>query len=453
MTVIISILAFLVAIAVLIAFHEFGHFIVARLLGVRVLRYSIGFGRVLVSWQGRETEYAISAVPLGGYVKLLDEREGEVPEDERQRAFNRQPIWRRAAILSAGPAFNFLFALLAYWVVCMAGIPGIKPVVGQVPGGTPAAIAGVHEKDTILAVDGKATPTWQSAQLALLAAVVDKQPLQLRLQEPKGQGTRTVLLQYGDIKRLTRPGKLLSGLGLSPWLPPAPAIVGKVQPDGAAAHAGLQAGDRITAADGLAVTNLTDFIQRVRKRPGQRMMLTVERGSRTLHIPVVPQSEMEDGKPVGRLGVTLTAPAGYASELAATQRYGPVEALTQAAARTGQMLALTAVVSYRMVVGEVSLSNLSGPIDIARYAGSWAEAGLVSFLYFLALISISLGFVNILPIPLLDGGQLLYLGMEAVRGRPLSERAEAIGQRVGLSLIVLLVGFAVFNDLSRLIHS
>ncbi|HYW75021.1 MAG TPA: RIP metalloprotease RseP, partial [Gammaproteobacteria bacterium] len=220
MSVLISILAFLVAVSVLVAVHEFGHFIVARMLGVKVLRYSIGFGRILISWRPRGgTEYAVSAIPLGGYVKLLDEREGEVPPEERHRAFNRQAIWRRAAILTAGPAFNFIFALVAYWIVYMVGIPGIKPVVGPVAPNTPAAVAGVHEKDTILAVNGTHTSTWQATQLALLSAVVDKQPLRLRVEAPGTHAKRTVSLHYGDIKSWTRPGKLLSGLGLQPWQP------------------------------------------------------------------------------------------------------------------------------------------------------------------------------------------------------------------------------------------
>jgi regulator of sigma E protease len=454
MNVLISILAFLVAVAILIAVHEFGHFIVARMLGVKVLRYSIGFGRVIFSWRPRgETEYAISAIPLGGYVKLLDEREGEVPPEERHRAFNRQPIWRRAAILAAGPAFNFLFALVAYWIVYMAGIPGIKPVVGPVVPNTPAAVAGIHEKDTILAVNGSATPTWQSTNLALLSAVVDKRPLRLRLQSPDAGGERTVSLHYGDIKSLTRPGKLLSGLGLKPWEAPIDPVIDTVSPDSAAARAGLQPGDRILAVDGRGIKDWRDFVALITQSPGHRLMLAIERGQRRLQVPVVPESKMVDGKPAGHLGITAKIPAGYGRDMVAYQRYGPLAALGQAASRTGQIIALTAVVSYRMVVGQVSLANLSGPIDIAHYAGSWAQAGLVYFLYFLALVSVSLGFVNILPIPLLDGGQLLFLGVELVRRRPVSERAEAIAQRVGLSLILLLVGFAVFNDLSRLIHS
>ncbi len=454
MSVLISILAFLVAISVLVAVHEFGHFIVARMLGVKVLRYSIGFGRVLMSWRPRgETEYAISALPLGGYVKLLDEREGEVPPEERHRAFNTQAVWRRAAILAAGPAFNFLFALVAYWIVYVTGIPGVKPVVGPVTPNTPAAVAGIQEKDTILAVNGSPTPTWQSANLALLSAVVDKQPLRLQVQEPDKTGKRTVTLHYGDIKSLTQPGKLLSGLGLSAWEEPIPAVIGKVDHDTPAAHAGLQKGDRIIEIDGHSISDWKQVVGFIQPHPGQRLMLTIERGHKRLKVPVVPESKKIGGKSVGLLGVKVAIAPNYGKDLVAYMHYGPLDAIGQAAARTGQMIALTAVVSYRMVVGQVSLSNLSSPIAIAQYAGSWAQAGLVYFLYFLAIISVSLGFLNILPIPLLDGGQLFFLGVELVRRRPVSEQTEAIAQRVGLSLLVLLLGFAVFNDLSRLIHS
>jgi len=454
MNVLVSLLAFIVAIAVLVAIHEFGHFIVARLLGVKVLRYSIGFGKVLFSWRPRgETEYAISALPLGGYVKLLDEREGEVPEPERHQAFNRQPIWRRAAILLAGPGFNFLFALLAYWVVYMVGIPGIKPVVGTIKPDSPVAVAGLHEKDTILAVNGSATATWQAVRFGVLAAVVDERPLKLRIQPPGEGAARVVQVRYGDPKALTQPGDLLGGLGLTPWLPPVPAVLGTIDADGPAAHAGLQSGDRIVAVNGQPVDDATAFVNLIRSHPGRRLEFTLVRGNERLHLPVVPASTSSEGKSIGHIGVAIATPPDYARDLTAYMRFGPLDALGEGAARTGQITALTAVMVYRMVRGQASLSNLSGPINIAHYAGTWARAGLVPFLFFLALISISLGFVNLLPIPLLDGGQLLYLVIEMVRGKPLSEHAEAIGQRVGLSLIVLLVGFAVFNDISRLVHS
>ncbi|MGH8127788.1 MAG: RIP metalloprotease RseP [Gammaproteobacteria bacterium] len=454
MNVLISLLAFLVAVAVLIAFHEFGHYSVARLLGVKVQRYSIGFGKVLLAWRPRSgIEYAISAIPLGGYVKLLDEREGDVPEAERHRAFNRQPIWRRAAILLAGPGFNFLFAIIAYWIVYMAGIPGIKPVVGPVTPHSPVAVAGLQEKDTIIAVNGSATPTWQAVRIGLLSSVVDDRPLRLQVQQIDGE-RRTARIHYGDSKALlAQPSDLLDGLGLAPWAPPLAVVLDQITPDGPAAHAGLQSGDTVLAVDGQPVANWTVFQKQIRAHPGRRLEFTVVRNEKRLQVPVVPASIISDGKRVGHVGAGVVIPSNYGQGLIAYMRFGPLDALGEATARTGQITALTAVMVYRMVIGQASLSNLSGPIGIAHYAGAWAQAGLISFLFFLALISISLGFVNLLPIPLLDGGQLFYLVIEAIRRKPLSEYAEAIGQRVGLSLIVLLVGFAVFNDLSRLVHS
>ncbi len=452
MNALISIAAFLVAIAILIAVHEFGHFIVARLLGVKVLRFSIGFGRVLLARRGRSgTEYAISAIPLGGYVKLLDEREGEVAPADLPRAFNRQPVWRRAAILIAGPGFNILFAVVAYWVVFVVGIPGLKPVVGEVASGSPAARAGIVKHDTILAVDGRQTRTWQAVRLALLDGVVQERPLVLRVQGT-GNTQRLATLTYSDSKALTRPGGLLPGLGLSAWLPPIPAIVDKVEPRSPAAQAGLRPGDHVVAAAGKPVSDWQAFTTIVRAHPDQRMEVTIERSGKKITVPVTPERKEANGETFGLIGAAARMPADYLKGLRAEMRFGPAQSVPAALGRTGEVTALTAVMLYRMAVGQASLSNLSGPIDIAHYAGAWAQAGIVPFLFFLALISISLGIINILPIPLLDGGQLFYLGIELVRRRPMSLRAEAIGQRVGLSLIVILLGFAIFNDLRRLIH-
>lgn len=452
MNALISILAFLVAVAILITFHEFGHFVVARLLGVKVLRFSVGFGRRLLRWQrGNGTEYAISALPFGGYVKLLDERDGPVPPSELGRAFNRQPRWRRAAILIAGPVFNLLLAVIAYWVIFMAGIPGLKPVIGEVPAGTPASRAGLVARDKILSVNGERIHTWDSAQLALLDAVLAERPLVLRVAEPAG-GVRTVELHYGNSKALTRPDSLLSGLGLSVWYPPLAPVLGEIVADGPADRAGLQSGDRIVAIDGARVADWNGVKKVVQASPGKRLVFRIARQDREYSVPVVPASRQQDGKVEGFIDVRPYQPPGYLDALQATDRYAPWPALTGAFARTGQVTALTAVMLYRMATGGASLSNLGGPIDIAQYAGASARAGVVPFLFFLAVISISLAILNLLPIPLLDGGQLLYVGIEFVRRRPLSERAEAIGLRIGLSLLAILIGFAIFNDLSRLIN-
>ncbi|MGH8161557.1 MAG: RIP metalloprotease RseP [Gammaproteobacteria bacterium] len=454
MTALISLVAFLVAISILVTFHEFGHFVVARLLGVKVLRFSVGFGKPLLRWQPRAggTEYVIAPIPFGGYVKMLDEREGEVPESERRRAFNRQPLWRRAAILFAGPGFNILLAVIIYWIVFMTGIPGIKPVVGPVAPNSPAAAAGIAERATILAIDGKPAPTWQAVRLAMLDGVMLGKPLVLKLRQPEG-GVVTRQLSYTDVKALTSPGGLLPGLGLSVWLPSTPPVLEKIEPGGAAAHAGLRSGDRVLSVNGQPVTGVQSLVKQIQAAPGQRLMLRVERDGRRFEVSVVPGEREQNGKRIGHIGAGVRLPDGALDSLQAEYRLAPLPALVSGAGRTGEVTAMTGAMLYRMARGEASLSNLSGPIGIAQAAGSLAEAGIVPYLLFLALISISLGILNLLPIPILDGGQLLYLVIEAVRRRPLSETAEAIGQRVGLSLLVVLIGFAVFNDLARILQS
>jgi len=374
-----------------------------------------------------------------------------VPAADLPRAFNRQPIWKRAAILAAGPGFNMVFAVLAYWIVFMAGNPGLKAVVGAVQTGSAAARAGIVKQDQIVGVNGRDTPTWEAVRLAMLDGVVKNRPLVLCVTGPQG-AKRAVTVRYDDAGALTRPGDLLSGLGVKPWLPPVPPVIARVTPDSPAAHAGLRPGDRIRAVNGNAVNDWRELTQIIRAHPGQRLELSVERNGRATRTRVVPESRQSGGKAVGHIGAAVAQPHDYASGLRAEMRFGPLRALGAAGSRTGEVTALTAIMFYRMASGQASLANLSGPVDIAHYAGAWARAGFVPFLFFLALISISLALVNLLPIPLLDGGQLLYLAIEFVRRRPLSEHAEAIGQRVGLSLIALLVGFALFNDLRRLIH-
>lgn len=456
MNILISLAAFLAAIAVLITVHEFGHFAVARVLGVKVLRFSIGFGRPLIRWRrGEGTEYVIAALPLGGYVKPLDEREGPVPEGELDRALNRRPRWQRAAVLVAGPGFNFLFAFIAYWIVFMVGVPGLKPVLGNPPPQTPAARAGLVSHDMVQAVNGSLTPTWESVQLALLEAVVAERPLVLRVAEPSGKA-RSVRLDYGSAKQLTQPGALLPGLGLSPWLPPLPPVLGKIEANSPAEEAGLQSGDRVTAIGNTNIGSWDDLRHIVQRSAGKRLVFHIERNGRSFVLPIVPESRKVNAKVVGQIGAEVSVPENYAQTLkrtlGAANRLAPVPALSASFHRAVQVTALTAVMLYRMASGGASLSNLGGPIVIAQDAGAWAQAGLTPFLFFLGVFSIGLGILNLLPIPLLDGGQLLYLAIEFVRGRPLSERAEAIGQRIGLSLIVLLLGFAVFNDLSRLLN-
>lgn len=452
-TALISLVAFLVAVSILVVFHEFGHFSVARLLGVKVLRFSVGFGKPLLRWRPRPhgTEFVIAPLPFGGYVKMLDEREGEVPPAERPRAFNRQSIWKRAAILVAGPAFNILFALLVYWIVFMAGVPGVKPVVGSVAPGTPAARAGVTARATIERVNGTATPTWQAARLAMLDAVMLDKPVTLRLVARDGSVHKRTLY-HARRENLTGPGELLPGLGLTVWRPPIAPVIGSVEAHSPAARAGLFAGDRVLAVEGREVKRWGGLVGVIQAHPGDRLQFKVKRGGEIRKVSAVLGAHTVHGKTRGFLGVTAKIPVDYAQELRASYRLGPLSALIEGAARTGMLTSMTGVMLYRMVSGEASLSNLAGPVGIAHAAGVSAQTGIVSYLLFLAVISISLGILNLLPIPILDGGQLLFLGIEAIRRRPLSERAQAIGQRLGLGLLAILIGFAVFNDLARLVQ-
>lgn len=448
-----SALAFVVAIGLLVAVHEYGHFIVARLLGVKVLRFSIGFGRVLWSRRGSapdHTEYCLSAVPLGGYVKLLDERDCAVSYAELGRAFNRQPVPARIAVLAAGPAFNLVFAVLAYWVMFMVGIPGLKPVIGEVQAESAAAAAGLRAGDTILAVDGRSVSTWEAATVAMLDEMLAEGELRLDVAGVAGDRRRAVLATGGRESELTEPGQLGPRLGFTPWAPRLDPVVGDLTPDGPAERAGFRPGDRIRAADGKAIDDWAAWVEFVRQRPGQRVVVTIARGGDEVRLPVALAYQPEDAK-VGRFGASVRFPEAEVQAMRAEERYGPGPALAAAFGRTWDMSALTLRFIGHMVTGEVSARNISGPINIAQYAGVSARIGPEAFLAFLALVSISLGVLNILPVPMLDGGQIAYTLVEALKGGPLSERAQMVGQQVGIALLLLLMSFAFYNDLSRLL--
>ncbi|HET7651023.1 MAG TPA: RIP metalloprotease RseP [Gammaproteobacteria bacterium] len=454
MTFVISLLAFIVAIGVLVTVHEFGHFVTARMLGIRVLRFSVGFGKPLYTWRRREdpTEYVVAALPLGGYVKMLDEREGDVAAADLPFAFNRQPLRKRFAVVIAGPAFNLIFALLAYWAVFMIGVPGIKPVVGDVRSGSIAAAAGFAKEDQIVSVDGEPTPTWETALLRLFEGVMQGGAVPVGVVTPAGV-EKTLTLHVDDPRALTEPGKLLDGLGLSQWVPAIPPVLDKIEPGGTAAAAGLQSGDKIISAGGTVVASWQQLVKILQASPGKTLDIVVDRGGRTLALGLpVGIQHTEAGKDIGHIGATVRIPADFGARLRAEQRYNPAVALWHAATRTAGMCWLTLAAAGNMVLGNVSWHNLSGPIDIAQYAGYSAQGGLVPFLMFLAIVSISLGVLNLLPIPLLDGGHVLYYAVELVKGTPVSQQTEIIGQRVGIALLLMLMIFAVYNDLSRLFN-
>jgi regulator of sigma E protease len=448
-----TVVSFLVAICVLVAVHEFGHYWVARRLGVKVLRFSIGFGPALKSWRGRDAdrvEYVVAAIPLGGYVKMLDETEGTVADAERGRAFNRQTLAVRSAVVAAGPLFNFAFAVLAYWAMFVVGIDGLKPVVGPVAQTSIAARAGLRGGDEVVAVGGRAVSTWQGVVEALLGGSVGGVPVDLGVRAE--DGTRRVVridLAAVPVDDLAR-GKLFETLGFEPRRPLIPAVLGQIEPGSPAGTAGLRSGDRVLSAAGEPLAGWGAFVEAVRASPGRLLALEVERDGVRIGVGVLPESiEGPDGIH-GRIGAGVRQPGDSLAAHYATERYGVLEALERGATKTAEMSLLTVRFLWKMLLGEVSVKNLSGPISIAQYAGLSADDGVARFLDFLGIVSISLGILNLLPVPVLDGGHLLYYLIELVRGKPLSEEAQFIGQRLGIAMLVGLMGLAFYNDLSRL---
>jgi regulator of sigma E protease len=452
-TLVTTVLAFIAAIAILVAVHEFGHFWVARRLGIKVLKFSIGFGRPL--WRRTAAdgvEYIIASIPLGGYVKLLDEREGTVPAEDLPRAFTRAPVWKRIAVLVAGAGFNFLFAILAYWLLLMAGVPSLKPVVGEVVPDSIAARAGLRADDLIQRVGGTDVATREAALLGIFEDLVDDGTVDVRVSGPAGSD-RQLQFVVGDRRaELAQPDALFPGLGFEFWVPRVPAVVGAVVEGSPAQLAGLKAGDEILSLDGEPVDSFQQLVGLVEPRFDSEAVLEVRRqeaGSMvTVQVPVSIGGDTVNGRRVGRIGIQQRA-TGYPPEMVALQQYGPVEALVKGAGRTWDTTAFTLKMIGNMVVGNVSVKTLSGPITIAEFSGVAARQGPLSFLNMLALISISLGVMNLLPIPLLDGGQIVYQLAELVKGRPVSERVQILGQQLGIALLILLMGLAFYNDLAR----
>jgi len=447
-----SLLAFVVALSLLVAIHEYGHFWVARRLGVRVLRFCIGFGKPIWSRvAGRDpVEYAVAAIPLGGYVKLLDEREGPVPADQRHRAFNRQSPLRRIAILLAGPAFNFLFAILAYWLMFVNGVTAVKPLIGAVYPESYAATAGLRAEDEMLAVAGRTTRTVMDAQLALIDNLVSAGQTSIEVRGADGEVRTVQLVVDGDRRPLSEPGDLFGRLGLKIWRPVLAPLLGELDPGGTAAASGLKSGDLIIAAEGEPVEEWGAWVEYVRSRPGETVSIEVLRDGTRQTLDLTIGSVIDDEARVGRIGAGVRVPEDLYDRVLTVQRFGPLAAAGEAASRTWQMTGLTIRMLYRMITGDVSPKNISGPINIAQVAGHTASAGLGSFLRFLAIVSISLGILNLLPIPMLDGGQIAYQIAEILKGSPVSERAQLIGQQVGILMLLLLMSFAFYNDISRL---
>jgi regulator of sigma E protease len=447
MSLLVTLIAFLVALGSLIVVHEFGHYLVARLCGVKVLRFSVGFGKPLLvrRYGADQTEWVVAAFPLGGYVKMLDEREGEVPAHERDRAFNRQSVSRRFAVVSAGPIANFLLAIAVYWVLFMHGVPGMKPVVGVPPPGSPAAQAAMAPGETVLRVADQPVGTWQELRWVLLERAVAKERVTLEVRSPKGE----IAFRKLDLSGLTAAdldADFLRTIGLTRY---SPAVIGEVLPGQAGERGGLKVGDEVLAADDVALLSWEELVDAVQRRAGSTLALTVRRNGQTLELSVTPTTVEDNGRMIGRIGVSRDM--GLLEQQITQVRYGPFVALGEAVAKTWEISLLSLRMLGKMIVGEVSLKNLSGPITIADYAGQSAQLGWLPYVSFIALISISLGVLNLLPVPVLDGGHLMYYIVEIIKGRPVSERALEIGQRVGLVVLFSLMAFAIYNDIHRLV--
>ncbi|MGI3452175.1 zinc metallopeptidase RseP [Citrobacter freundii] len=441
--------AFIVALGVLITVHEFGHFWVARRCGVRVERFSIGFGKAL--WRRTDksgTEYVIALIPLGGYVKMLDERAEPVAPELRHYAFNNKTVGQRAAIIAAGPIANFLFAIFAYWLVFIIGVPGVRPVVGEITPNSIAAQAQIQPGTELKAVDGIETPDWDAVRLQLVSKIGDEHTtLSVAQFGSDQQQNKTLDLRHWAFE----PDKEdpVSSLGIRPRGPQIESVLSEVQVNSAASKAGLQAGDRIVKVNGQPLTQWMTFVTLVRDNPDKPLALDIERQGSSLSLTLTPDSKQVNGKAEGFAGVVpkvIPLPDEYKT----VRQYGPFSAILEASDKTWQLMKLTVSMLGKLITGDVKLNNLSGPISIAQGAGMSAEFGVIYYLMFLALISVNLGIINLFPLPVLDGGHLLFLAIEKLKGGPVSERVQDFSYRIGSILLVLLMGLALFNDFSRL---
>ncbi|POP41629.1 zinc metallopeptidase RseP [Superficieibacter electus] len=440
--------AFIVALGVLITVHEFGHFWVARRCGVRVERFSIGFGKALWRRTDRQgTEFVIALIPLGGYVKMLDERVEPVTPEMRHYAFNNKTVGQRAAIIAAGPIANFLFAIFAYWLVFIIGVPGVRPVIGEITPNSVAAEAQIAPGTELKAVDGIETPDWDAVRLELVAKIGEQQTTVSVAPVGSDQRQNKVL----DLRHWRfEPDKEdpVASLGIRPRGAQIESVLAEVQPGSAAQKAGLQAGDRIVKVDGQPLTQWSTFVTLVRNNPGNGLALEIERQGSPLSLTLIPDTK-PGNKAEGFAGVVpkvIPLPDEYKT----VRQYGPFSAIAQATDKTWQLMSLTVRMLGKLITGDVKLNNLSGPISIAQGAGMSAEFGLIYYLMFLALISVNLGIINLFPLPVLDGGHLLFLAIEKLKGGPVSERVQDFSYRIGSILLVLLMGLALFNDFSRL---
>lgn len=453
MTLITTLLAFIVALGSLVTLHELGHYLVARLCGVKVLRFSVGMGKVVYSRKfGRDqTEWAISALPLGGYVKMLDSRDpdtGVLTQDEMAREFTRQSVWRRMAIIAAGPLANFLVAIVLYAGLFMHGIEEPSSKIGVVAGQSTAYLAGLRTGDTVHSVNGSDVASWSELRWELMQAALDKQAARIEVRRPD-RGVQEATIAAASLAELDLEGDVLGKLGLV-LARPAP-VLGKIMPGGAAERAGLQPGDLILAIDDKPMTDGIAVIETLMASPGKTLQVLLRRHGQDLSVPVTPEGEAGKGSQAAVTVGKIKAEIALTPDMIVVAS-GPFQAVGKGAVKVWDTSIMSLKMLGKMFTGEVSLKNVTGPITIADYAGQTARIGLVSYLSFIAFISISLGVMNLLPIPVLDGGHLLYYSLEVLTGRPLPERVGEIAQRLGFGLLLTLMVLAVFNDVLRLLN-
>jgi len=449
-----TILVTLVTLGIVVTIHEYGHFAIARLCGVKVLRFCIGFGKPLVSWHDRRgTEYAIAAIPLGGYVKMLDEREAPVPADQLQYAFNRKTVGRRMAIVSAGPIANLLLAVAVFWVIYLHGVTDVVPLIDKVEPNSIAAAAGLRSGQEIVAVDDNETPTRQALNQALLERIGETGTLRFSVRE---KGSDVVEHHAGQLHEwmsaeMDKAPDLVGSLGIDLWYPPSKAVIGEILPNTPADRAGLKVDDRIVSVDGQGVTSWEDWVSYVRARPEVTMNVELVRDGKTQALALTPDRKVDDkGVAFGQVGVGNKAPE-WPPEMLRKQHFNVFTAIAPALKQTWETTTFTLVSIKKMLTGAISHKNLSGPVTIAKVAAASAKTGWESYVSFLALLSISLGVLNLLPVPVLDGGHLLFYAVEAVRGSPLPERIQNFSTQIGLGLVMMMMMMALYNDFSRLL--
>lgn len=448
-----TILSFVVALGVLITFHEFGHYLVARWNGVKVLRFSIGFGQPIFRKRlGKDqTEWVIAAIPLGGYVKMLDENEGKVAPEELSRSFNRQSVWRRFAIVAAGPIANFLLAIVLYWLLFVLGVNDMKPILGPVEPGTPAARAQFEAGEMIVRINNEPVESWQDARWELLRYAIDQSDkVNVETINDKGQ-VNWRRLDFSNIDPDKLNENFSSIIGFTSFQPTVKRIIDQVVPDSVGYYAGLSVGDEVLAVNGIELNSWMDLVQQIRNNPGQLLELDVLRGDQVITLSITPEASTEKGKQIGKVGIAPRINQAEFQKILVKVTYSPLQAFSKALQKTWETTQLTFRMLGKMITGDVSWKNISGPISIADYAGQSAQMGLVSYLAFLALISVSIAVLNLLPIPVLDGGHLMYYMFEIIRGSPLSDNVMILGQKIGLSLLLTLMIFAIYNDINRLI--